>query len=166
MNLSQVFAQLGFSQKITLDLTLLFVIAFASFVFGMLIGRYRLITILINLYVAIAVLSVVSAKILPDYTNRLFLFFGIIVVLTILGKKMFEIPISGSGKGFLWRVFVMSFLEIMLALSMVLMIVPKKMALGYVSLSAYDYLVLDNAPLFWMLVPLIFMFLIHKKISR
>lgn len=166
MNLSQVFAELGFSQKITLDLTLFLVLAFVSFVFGMLIGRYRLVTVLINIYVAIAVTGAVSVKLLPDYSNRLILFFGIIVVLTILGKKMFEIPISGSGKGFLWRVFVMSFLEIMLVLSTTLAIFPKKIALGYVSPSAYDYLVLNNAPLFWMLLPLVFMFLIHKKISR
>ncbi|MFZ2226452.1 MAG: hypothetical protein WA064_01580 [Candidatus Moraniibacteriota bacterium] len=166
MNLSQVFAGLGFSQKITLDLTLFLVLAFASFVFGMLIGRYRLMTVLINIYVAIAILGAVSVKLLPDYSNRLILFFGIILVLTLIGKKMFEIPISGGGKGFLWRVFVMSFLELMLMLSMALTIIPKKIALGYVSSSAYDYLVFGNAPLVWMLLPLIFMFLIHKKISR
>ena len=166
MNLSQVFAQLGFSQKTTLDLTLLLVLAFVSFVFSMLIGRYRLITVLNNIYVAIAVLGAVSVKLLPDYFNRLLLFFGIIVILTILGKKMFEIPISGGGKGFLWRVFVMSFLEIMLVLSTILAIVSKKIALGYVSPNAYDYLVLNNAPLIWMLLPLVFLFLIHKKISR
>lgn len=166
MNLSQVFSQLGLSQKTTLDLTLFLVIALVSFVFGMLIGRYRLITILINIYVSIAVLSAVSVELLPDYMYRLLLFFSIIVILTILSKKMFDISISGAGKGFLLRVFVMSFLEVMLVLSMTLSIVPKKLALGYVSLDSYGYLVSENASLFWMIIPLVFMFMIHKRISR
>ena len=166
MNLSHIFVQLGFSQKTTLDLTLLLVIVLISFLFGMFIGRYRLITVLINIYVSIAIINAVSVKLLPDYSNRLLLFLGSILVLTILGKKMFELPISGGGKGFLWRVFAMSFLEIMLVLSTVLTIVPKKVALEYISPNAYDYLALNNAPLFWMLLPLIFMFLINKKIGR
>lgn len=166
MNLSQIFAQLGFSQKTTLDLTLFLVIALFSFIFGVLIGRYRLITILINIYVAIAVVDAVSIKLVSDYFSRLCLFFVIIIILTILGKKMFEIPISGGGKGFLWRVFAMSFLELMLMLSITLSIVPKKVALGYISLNSYGYLVSENASLFWTLAPLVFMFIIHKKISR
>ncbi|MFA5962359.1 MAG: hypothetical protein WC848_06800 [Parcubacteria group bacterium] len=166
MNLSLIFSQLGLSAKTSQDVMLFLVVALISFVFGMSIGRFKLITVLINIYVAVALLSVFPEKILPDYTYELILFFGIIVVLTILGKKMFEIPLSGSGKGFLWRVFAMSFLEVMLMLSVMLSIVPKKIALSYVSSSSYDYLISPNFAFFWMLAPLLFMFLIHKKLLR
>jgi hypothetical protein len=166
MNLSLIFSQLGLSAKTSQDVMLFLVVALISFVYGMSVGRFKLITVLINSYVAVALLSVFPEKIFPDYSYELILFFGIIIVLTILGKKMFEIPLSGSGKGFLWRVFVMSFLEVMLMLSVMLSIVPKKIALEYVSASSYDYLVSPNFAFFWMLSPLLFMFLIHKKLLR
>lgn len=142
------------------------VIVFASFIFGMLIGRYKLVTVLINIYVAVALLSVLPEKLFSDYYYRLILFFAIIAGLTFLGKKMFEVPIFGSGKSFLWRVFAMSFLEVMLALSMALSIAPKKEALNYISLTSYNYFVSENALIFWMLAPLVFMFIIRKKVSR
>lgn len=166
MNLSLIFSQLGLSSKTSQDVMLFLAIALISFVFGMSIGRFKLITVLINIYVSVALLGVFPKGILPDYTYSLMLFFGIIILLTVLGKKMFEIQLSGSGKGFLWRVFVMSFLEVMLLLSVALTIMPKKIALGYVSPSSYDYLVSPNFAFFWMLAPLVFMFLIHKRILR
>ncbi len=166
MNLSQLFSQFGFSSKMTMDITLFLVVIFFSFIFGMLIGRYKLITILINIYVAMAVMGAVSTKILPDYSYRLLLFFAIIISLTILSKKMFELPISTGGKGFFLRVFVMSFLEIMLMLSVVFEIIPKKIAFNYISSNSYGYFTDGNFVLFWTIIPLIFLFAINKKISR
>jgi len=166
MNLSLIFSQLGFSAKTTQDVMLFIIIALVSFVFGMSIGRFKLITVLINIYVSVALLSVFPKEIFPDYTYSLILFFGAILILTIFGKKMFEIQLSSSGKGFLWRVFAMSFFEVMLLLSVTLTLVPKKIALDYVSSTSFDYLVSPNFAFFWMLLPLVFMFLIHKKILR
>ncbi len=166
MNLNLIFSQLGLSQKTIQDATLFLVIAFVSFVFGMLIGRYKLITVLINIYVAIALMSVLPANLLSDYSYRLVSFFIVIAGLTFFGKKMFEVPVFGSGKSFLWRVFAMSFLEVMLMLSVTLSIAPKKEALSYISSNSYNYLVSENAMIFWMLAPLVFMFVIRKKVSR
>ncbi len=166
MDISLIFSQLGLSQKTIQDVMLFLVIAFVSFVFGMLIGRYKLITVLINSYIAVALMSVLPAKLFSDYSYQLILFFAVIAGLTFLGKKMFEVPLFGSGKSFLWRVFAMSFLEVMLMLSVALSIMPKKIALSYISLNSYDYLVSENALIFWMLAPLVFMFIIHKKVSR
>ena len=166
MNLSLIFSQMGLSAKTAQDVMLFIVVALVSFVFGMSIGRFKLITMLINIYVAVAILSVFPKTILPDYTYSLILFLGVIVILTVLGKKIFEIPLSGSGAGFLWRVFAMSFLEVMLIVSVTLSLVPKKIAMGYVSPDSYTYLVSENFALLWMLLPLVFMFMINKKILR
>jgi membrane protein implicated in regulation of membrane protease activity len=96
MNLSLIFSQMGLSAKTAQDVMLFIVVALVSFVFGMSIGRFKLITVLINIYVAVAILSVFPKTILPDYTYSLILFLGVIVILTVLGKKIFEIPLSGS----------------------------------------------------------------------
>ena len=158
--------KIGISPALTQDISLLLIVAVFSIVFGMFIGRYKLITILINIYVSFAITQVVPDKYFSDYLYELTFFLLGIVILTISSRQLFEIYISGSGSGFLWRVFAMSFLEIIFLLSIVLSIVPKKMALEFVSPTAFEYMTGDNARLIWMIVPLIFMVFIHKRLNR
>ncbi len=166
MDITHLFAQFGIDPKTAQDITLFLIIALLSFVFGMFIGRYKLITILINIYVAFAIMMAVPAQYFADYTMKLIFFAAGVIILTLISKRLFEIYISGSGSGFLWRVFVMSFLEVVFLISIIISIIPKKVALGYVSKTAYGYLASDNARLIWMIMPLAFMFFIHKKLNR
>lgn len=166
MDITHLFGQFGIPPKTAQDITLFLIIALLSFVFGMFIGRYKLITILINIYVAFAITMAVPAQYFSDYLYKLIFFLAGVIILTLISKRLFEIYISGSGSGFLWRVFVMSFLEVVFLISIILSIIPKKEALGYISKTAYEYLASDNARLIWMIVPLAFMFFIHKKLNR
>jgi hypothetical protein len=43
---------------------------------------------------------------------------------------------------------------------------PKKEALALVSKNAYFYLTSPNAQLFWMALPLLAIFFIHKRLNR
>ncbi len=166
MNLNSILAQLGISASMTQDVTLLLALLLVSFIFGMFVGRTRLITVVINTYVAFAILAVIPKTYLTDYNTALLTFFALLVVLTIFGKKIFEISISGSGPDFLWRVFGVSFLEVLLLVSIAISLMPKKVALVYVSKTAYDYLAAPNFQLLWMVLPLIGVLLIHKKLNR
>jgi hypothetical protein len=166
MNLSLLFSKLGIPISISQDITLLLVVIFVSFIFGMFIGRYKLISILINIYVSLAIISAVPEIYITDYTYRLLGFLILVILLTLVGKKLFEIHISGAGTGFLWRVFAMSFLEVIMLISIVLTFIPKKIALDYVSPTSYDYLASENAHLIWLVAPLAFMFFIHKRLNR
>lgn len=166
MNLASIFSKLGLPTDISQDVTLLLVVVFVSFLFGMFVGRYRLITVLINIYITLALLYSVPEKYLENYSAQLIFFSSLLIVLTFLGKKLFDISISGAGSGFMWRVFVMSFLEVMLIISIALSILPKKEALGYVSSKAFLYLASPNAQFIWLAIPLIFIFVIHKKLNR
>ncbi len=148
------------------DVTLLLAIICVSFIFGMFIGRYKLISILINIYVSLAILAAVPSEYLKDYTLQLIFFLSAVIILTLISKRLFEIYISGSGSGFLWRVFIMSFLEVMMLLSVVFSIIPKKVALDYISANAYYYLASPFLHLAWMVVPLAFIFVIHKRLNR
>ena len=166
MDLESLFSKIGVSQNFVQDATLLLIVILASFIFGMFIGRYKLITILINIYVSLAILSAVPAGYLENYTHQLIFFFAALIILTLVSKRLFEIYISGSGSGFLWRVFIMSFLEVMLLLSIALSIAPKRIALDYVSGMSYQYLASPEAQFIWMIIPLAFMFAIHKRLNR
>ncbi|OGI29210.1 MAG: hypothetical protein A2288_00360 [Candidatus Moranbacteria bacterium RIFOXYA12_FULL_44_15] len=166
MNLNSILSKVGLSTAMAQDVTLLLVVLFVSFVFGMFIGRYKLITVLINIYVSFAILKTVPAEYIKNYDSELIFFFTSFIILTIVSKRLFEIYISGSGSGFLWRVFVMSFLEVVFLISITLSILPKKVALGYVSPTSYEYLASPVAQFVWMVVPLAFMFTIHKRLNR
>lgn len=166
MNLSLLLSKLGLSTNISQDITLLLVIIFVSFIFGMFMGRYKLISILINIYVSLAIISAVPEIYITDYTYRLSGFLIMVILLTLAGKKLFEIHISGAGTGFLWRVFAMSFLEVIMLISILLTFVPAKIALDYVSPTSYDYLASENARLIWLVAPMVFMFFIHKRLNR
>jgi len=166
MDISALLSRLGVSQALTQDISLLIVIALLSFVFGMFIGRYKLITILINIYVSFAITMVVPVQFFSDYLYKLIFFLAGLLILTLVSKRLFEIYISGSGSGFLWRVFVMSFLEVVFLISVIASIVPKKIMLGYISPTAFQYLASDIARLVWMIIPLAFMFFIHKRLNR
>lgn len=166
MNLNLLLVKFGLPLSFAQDFTLILIVVLVSFIFGAFVGRYRLITILINIYISLALLAAVPGGYLKDYSYQLAFFFAAVIIFTILGKKLFEISISGSGSGFLWRVFAMSFLEVMLLVSIAVSIAPKKIALGYVSVSTYQYLASPNAQFLWLLAPLIFVFIIHKKLNR
>jgi hypothetical protein len=166
MDLGILLGKIGISPALTQDITLLLLVVAFSFVFGMFIGRYKVATILVNLYVAFAIVAVVPAVFFSDYLYKLIIFLALVVVLTLLDKKLFEIYISGSGAGFLGIVFAMSLLEVAFLLSIVLSIVPKRVALGFVSPTALEYLASENARLLWAVVPLVFLVFVYKKINR
>lgn len=166
MDIGKLLVSFGVSPQLTQDISLLALLIILSFVFGMFIGRYKLITILVNIYVAFAVTMAVPAQYFSDYSYKLIFFLASIIILTLISKQLFEIYISGSGSSFLWRVFVMSFLELAFLLSLVLTIIPKKVALGYISPMAYGYLATENARLAWTVIPLVFLFFIHKRLNR
>ncbi|MFA4817149.1 MAG: hypothetical protein WC608_00295 [Parcubacteria group bacterium] len=166
MNPITLLSSLGVPTNLTQDIMLLLFVALASFVYGTLIGRWRLMAALINIYVSFALITVIPADLIADYNMKLLIFFILLISLTVLSKRFFDISFSGSGANYMLRVFAMSFLEIALVLSIVFSIVPKKAALGYVSANAYGYLVAGYAPLVWMVLPLAYMFFMYRKMRR
>jgi hypothetical protein len=166
MSLELWLSKIGVSPSMLQDATLLLIVIFISFIFGVFIGRYKLVTILINTYVSLAILAAVPKDYLEDYNYQLIFFFAVLIILTLFSKQFFEIHISGSGSGFFWRVFAMSFLEVVFLFSIILSIMPESEALKYVSQASYGYLASPNARFIWMIIPLAFIFTIHKRLNR
>lgn len=163
MDLSTLLFKIGISQQLTQDVSLVLIILLASFLFGMLVGRNRIMAVLISTYVSFALISVVPGTIWPDYSYKFFAFIGILAALTLANKRFLDVYFSGTGSSFLWKIFFISFLEVVLILSIGLSFLPAKEALSYVSQSAYGYLVLGWSKIFWMVAPLIFMFFFGRR---
>ncbi|MDO9231697.1 MAG: hypothetical protein Q7U36_04460 [bacterium] len=163
MNLDLLLSKIGISQNFVQDFTLLLVVAILTVAVAFLVGRHRLIQSLVGIYISLALLQAFPEKYLNDYSFELIFFFVALVLVTISSKKIFGIYISGAE--FMWRIFVMSFLEVVLLLSVVFTITPKKIVLGYISPNAYDYLVSPIFHFSWMFIPLLFVYLIRKRLN-
>jgi hypothetical protein len=166
MNLSALLLKMGISQQLTQDVSLVLIILLFSFLFGLLVGRHRIMAVLISTYVSLALVSVVPGTIWPNNDYKFFVFLGILTVLTLANKRFLDVYFSGTGSSLSVKVFFISFLEIVLILSIGLSFLPAKEALSYVSASAYGYLVLGWSKIFWMVVPLIFMFFFGRRHYR
>ncbi|HFC36372.1 MAG TPA: hypothetical protein ENJ49_01725, partial [Candidatus Moranbacteria bacterium] len=122
-----------------------------SVIFGMLIGRFRLINVLINIYIAIAILTVIPQEIVRPYSlATLFVFIITIIALTMVDSHLFDIHIAGSGGSFFWRLFVMSFFEAGLIFSVLLSFWGIKIATDYFSEDIYGLFASAYARIFWM----------------
>ncbi|MFZ2975049.1 MAG: hypothetical protein WA055_00270 [Candidatus Moraniibacteriota bacterium] len=163
MNLDLLLSKIGISQSFVQDFTLLLVVAILTVAVAFLVGRHRLIQMLFGTYVALALFSAFPEKYLSDYSFELVFFFVALALVTIFSKKIFGIYISSSE--FMWRIFVVSFLEVVLMLSIVFTITPKKIALEYISPNAYGYLVSPIFHFTWLFIPLLFVYLIRKRLN-
>ncbi len=159
-----LFMNLGLPKVLAGDLSFLTFFFLISVAFGMVIGRFRLINVLINVYIAIAILTVVPVEILrPHSLATLFVFIVSILILTLMDSHLFDIHISGSGGSFFWRLFVMSFFEAGLIFSVMISFWGKEVAGSYFSMEIYNLFASTYARIFWMLAPLFILFFINKK---
>lgn len=163
MNITLLLSKIGLSTNLSQDVTLLLFVILVSFVYGMVLGKHKLMSVLVNLYVSFAVVSVIPSEIISQSDYRIYAFLGILLILTLISRRIFDVSFASGGSAFMWRIFVISFLQVALALSIILSMISKKEALQYVSNDAYTYLVVGWAPLFWMLIPLVGMFLLYRK---
>lgn len=163
MNLSSILPKLGLAASLTQDVTLLIVVILASFLFGVFISKSRLAAVLIYAYVAFALVSVTPSVYLADYTYKILAFLIVIVIGTIWTRRIIDVGTAGLGPGTMWKVFVLSFLEVVLILSVVISLMPKRDALAYISVTSYGYLATDPMKLAWMAAPLLFLFLTQRR---
>lgn len=157
----------GLAENLAGDISFLIFFLFVSIGFGMFIGRYRLINVLINVYIAIAILTVIPREILePVSLAALFVFVASVIVLTMIDSHLFDIHISGSGGSFFWRLFVMSFFEAGLIFSVLISFWGSDTMVRYISSDIYNLFASSYARIFWMLAPLFVLFFINKKENK
>ena len=163
MQLNQIFQNLGLAKNVTELLTLILVLLAISGAFWLLIGRFRLHNFLINTYISFALVQVIPKDAMSfNKYSYLLLFFILITLLTLINKYLFDIHQYGSGLA-IWQVFVMSFLEIMLLISIIFSFLSTKETLQYVS---GNYLIYFTDPWYralWMVMPLLFLVIVKKR---
>ncbi len=163
MQLEKVFRTFGLSVGFAELVTLVLVLLAVTVAFWLLVGRFRLHSVLINIYIAFALAQTFPKDIVGTNSNLLIMLFLIFIVLfTLMGKYTFDIHLSGSGLAY-WQIFVMSFLEVGLIASILVRFVGDKTLVKFVSKDALFYFSSPWAQFLWLALPLVFLIYINKK---
>lgn len=158
----------GFSlpQNVVGDLSFILLFAGVSLAFGFIFGRWKLVNILINVYIALAFVGVLPKEIVAfSVYGKAIVFLVLLVVLTAIDKRLFDLHISNAGTDFFWRLFVMSLLVTGMVASVLLSYLPKGIALSYISATAYGYFASPWAIIFWLIVPLLSLLFINNRLK-
>ena len=163
MQLDKLFLKFGLASSMAELVTLVLVLLVLSTIFWLLVGRFRLHNFLINIYISLAILYVIPAEVMSSSKNTPILAFLIIVVLlTLLNKYLFDIHQSGSGLA-IWQVFLMSFFEVVLLLSIIISSLPIKEVTVYISKNSLGYFIDPWWKLGWMIAPLAFLVFVRRR---
>ncbi len=164
--LAGFFSDLSLPKTIAGDLSLFFLFVGLSLAFGFVFGRWKLVNILINVYISLAFIGVLPEALL-DFSvyGKAIVFIILLVVLTTIDERLFDLHISSAGTDFFWRLFVMSILVTGMVLSVLLSFLPKSVALEFISVTAYGYFASPGALIFWMAVPLFSLLFINNRLK-
>lgn len=160
------FTAFDLPKNIAGDLSLLLLFVGMSLVFGFIFGRWKLINILINVYIALAFIGVLPESLFAASAYiKAGVFIILLVVLTAIDDRLFDLHISNAGTDFFWRLFVTSLFVTGMIVSVVLSFLPKAVALGFISTAAYGYFASPAALIFWMVTPLLSLLFINNRLK-
>ncbi|EKD58922.1 MAG: hypothetical protein ACD_56C00029G0002 [uncultured bacterium] len=163
MQLEKLFRTLGLSVSSAEIVTLVLVVLAITVAFWLLVGRFRLHSVLINIYISFSLIWAIPKEVIGTSPNlSVMLFLISIVLLTLLGKYTFDIHLSGSGLAY-WQIFTMSFLEVGLIVSILAAFIGDKTLLKFVSRDALFYFSSPWAKFLWLALPLAFLVYINKR---
>lgn len=164
--LTDVFSTLAIPKNLAGDLSLLFIFLGLSLAFGFIFGRWKLVNILIDVYIVVAFLSILPKELLTfSPYAKAGLFVALLFFLSTVDDRLFDVHITSAGTDFFWRLFVMSILVTGMLVSVTLAFLPKAMALSYISVTAYGYFASPIALVFWMTLPLVSLLFINNRLK-
>ena len=155
---------LGNIAKVAGDFSFVFIFLAIALGASFFFGRAKLLSIMIDVYIARALVSVVPNDwiLLVAYSDTI-VFLLVFVFLLLTDHRLFDLHISARATGFLTRVVVMGILITGMVVSSLFSYLPEEVVLEYVSSTLYSYFVSDIAKMFWMIVPLLVLGFINRK---
>jgi hypothetical protein len=150
---------------IAADFSALLVFVGISMAIGFVVGRWKLINILINAYIALAFVGVIPSEwfgLIPY--ARAVVFIALVVFLTFVDARLFDVHITSAGTDFFWRLFVMSILVVGMLTSILLSFLPPAAVRGFADGLFLTIFASEYALFFWMVAPLLVLFFINRRL--
>jgi hypothetical protein len=147
------------------DFSIVGILVLVAVAIGFFFGRTKLIALLIDLYIAKAIVSVVPASLVnvPGYSNAI-LFAVVLCFLLLVDRYLFDLHLASRGSDFFWRVGIMSLLTVGMFMSIFLSLLPKEVALDFMTKNLYSYFVSDLASFLWLVLPLIALGFMNRRL--
>lgn len=163
MQLNNIFQSFGLAKNVTELIVLVLIILVISGLFWFFIGRFYIYDFLINIYISFALMQVIPKDIIP-FTKypSLLLFLIFLILFTLINKYLLDVNQHGN-RLVMWKAFVMSFLEIMLLISIIFSFLPAGEISQYVSENYLMYFIDSWWRVLWMIMPLLFLIIIKKR---
>jgi len=152
-----------------LFIVLLFIVS--AFIYGLSLGRDRILVILTSMYMALAIVN--TAPYLDQFSFKVVLgsgsmlkvtvFVGVFVLLFfVMSRSAIINTFNCDYYGKWWHAIIFSFFHTGLMISIVLQYLPKEIV-SFVSAPMQSYFLSDPARFFWFIVPIVSMVLLGKK---
>ncbi len=153
------------------DLFIVLFFVVAAFLYGLSLGRDRIITILVSIYMALAITS--NAPYLTSFTAtisinngsifKVSVFLGMFVILFfLLSRSALIHTIASDAPGKWWHAIVFSFFHVGLMLSITLGYLPKDIV-NYISEGMRNLFISEQAKFFWLVTPVVMMALVRRE---
>ena len=155
----------------TWDLFIILFFIVAAFLYGLSLGRDRIIMILVSIYMALAVVSSIPyfnsfehiITINQAFAFKITTFLGLFVILFFLLSRSALLRVFGEGsRGSWWQVLIFSFLHVGLLISIVLSLVPGQITDNLAPLTKQVFIT-EQARFVWIILPIIGMAFIKRK---
>ncbi len=154
------------------DLFILLFFVIASLIYGISLGRDRIIVILVSIYMALAIVNYIpfinsfTARISINdaFALRVSVFLGVFILLFFFLSHSALLRTLGhaAAQGPLWQVMIFSFLHVGLLISVTLSFFPNDLA-GVLSSTTQAFFVSDIAKAAWVSMPLLAMVMLGRN---
>ena len=164
-DITHVFSSVGLPKDIASVVAFVLLFIGVSIAAGFAFGRNKLVNIFINIYIALAFVSVLPADILinSEYARALS-FFLLLVFLTAIDQHLFDLHIPNTSYDIFWRMIVMSALVLGMTVSVIVSLIPKKLVLGLPFPFLYDSFGGSTANMLWLSIPLFVLIFMNKRL--
>ena len=156
----------GLSQSMAADLSFFFMFCGLSLALGVFFGRFKLINILINAYIALAFIAVLPADLyLTSPYAKAGVFLALLIVLTAIDKRLFDLHISSAGTDFFFRLIVTRLLVSGMLSSILLSLIPRSLTLGLISPQIFSVFAAPLTSVLWIAVPILALLFINNRLK-
>jgi len=149
------------------DLIILLFFVVGALLYGIAMGRSRIVVVLMSIYITLAIANTVpwtkylrgSISINNAFVLQATLFIALLILFFFLMSRSAVGRVIGDSKGAWWQVIVFSFLQIGLLISVVLTFLPTDFLANF-SQMTQSIFVSDIGRLVWLVLPILAMLLV------
>ncbi len=154
-------------QSIAADVPFLLLFVGLSLVLGIFFRRSKLIHVLINTYIALALLSVFPRDwyAFAGEMAKAGTFVLILGGLTAIDRRLFDLHISSSGSDVFWRLIVMSLLVAGMLASILLAFFPQTITKAVMTEHVFFLFVTSPAPFLWLVAPILVLLFVNNRLK-